>query len=73
MADPKLEEFTRANDLSNIRFLRHMQQYIRDVTQPQLDERDRLLEENRQLKADLDDATKPAPRKAKPEREAVTA
>ncbi len=70
--DPKLEEFTRANDLSNMRFLRQMQQYIRDVTQPQLEERDRLLDENRQLRADLDDATKPAPRKTK-EREAASA
>ncbi len=71
--DPKIEEFTRANDLSNMRFLRHMQQYLREDTQPKLEERDRLLEENKQLRADLDEATKPTPRKGKTEREAVPA
>ncbi len=51
--DPKIEEFTRANDLSNLRFLRQMQQYLRDDTQPKLDERERLIEENSYLQHEM--------------------
>lgn len=69
--DPKLEEFTRAFEISQ-RFLRQMQQYIREDTQPKLEELDRLIEENKQLRADLDEATKPSAKKGKAERETVT-
>lgn len=45
MADPKIEEFTRAFELQP-RFLRQMQEYLRTTVQPQLEERDRLIDEN---------------------------
>lgn len=51
--DPKLEEFTRASDLSNLRFLRSLQEYVRTTIQPQLDERDRLLVEIQELRDEL--------------------
>lgn len=59
MPDPKLEEFTRARELQP-RFFRDMQSYLRDVIQPKLDERERMIEditalteENRELKKKL--------------------
>ena len=46
-------------------FFRRCQRVFRDEVQPQLDERDRLLEENATLKADLEKLT--APKRAKAE------
>jgi len=58
MADPLLEEFARAPGSLRPDFFRRVQRHIRDVINPQLDERDRLLEENAQLRADLDKSKK---------------
>lgn len=52
MADPKLQEFTRAGELK-FSFLRNIQDYVRDHIQPQLEEREALLVENAELKAKL--------------------
>jgi hypothetical protein len=63
MADPKLEEFTRASSLQP-QFLHALQRYVRETVQPQLEERERLLEENARLKTQLERAD----RTRKPER-----
>ena len=51
MADPKIEEFCRAKGPDDFRLgkFRDLQAYLRDTIQPQLDERDRLIEENHRL------------------------
>ena len=52
MADPKLEEFSRARELQQ-HFFRDVQRHVRDVIQPQLEEREQLLIENAELKSQI--------------------
>lgn len=55
MPDPQLQEFCSVYSLQTYRpdvFRRH-QRHVRDVIQPQLDEREALLAENATLKAKL--------------------
>lgn len=67
MGHPLIDEFCRANAFQP-QFLRRCQRVFREEVQPQLDERDRLLAENAELKAKLDKQAKSAARKV----EAVT-
>jgi hypothetical protein len=43
-------------------FFRRMQRVLRDEVQPMLDERDRLLAENAELRAEVEKASKRKPR-----------
>lgn len=67
MGHPLIDEFCRIYSPDGMRteFFRRCQRVFRDEVQPQLDERDRLLEENATLKADLEKLT--APKRAKAE------
>ena len=67
MGHPLIDEFCRINSLENMRFdfFRRCQRVFREDVQPQLDERERLLEENAALKADLERLT--APKRGKTE------
>ena len=56
MPDPQLQEFCGVGSLQTYRpdvFRRH-QRYVRDVVQPQLEERDALLIENADLREKLE-------------------
>jgi hypothetical protein len=52
MGHPLIEEFCRAHDFRPD-FLRRCQRVFRDEVQPLIDERERLLVENADLKAEL--------------------
>jgi len=69
MGHPLVEEFCRVHSPDQMRteFFRRCQRVFRDEVQPQLDERDRLLEENAALKAQLDDVGLTKVRRAKVE------
>lgn len=53
MGHPLIDEFARANTL-HPEFLRRCQRVFKSEVQAQLDERDRLLEDNAALKAELE-------------------
>lgn len=57
MGHPLIDEFCRIHTQESLRpdFFRRCQRVFRDEVQPQLDERDRLLDENATLKAQLED------------------
>ncbi len=54
MGHPLIDEFCRAKDSLRTEFFRRCQRVFRDEVQPQLDERDRLLEENAALKQQIE-------------------
>jgi regulator of replication initiation timing len=70
MAHPLIEQFCKIHtaDRMNTIFFRRMQRELRDVIQPMLDERDRLLVENAELRAEVEKTSK-----RKPKAETVTA
>lgn len=53
MGHPLVDEFCRAADLKPT-FIRRCQRVFREEVQTQLDERERLLEDNAHLKAQLE-------------------
>ncbi len=59
MGHPLIEEFCRVGSPDSLRmeFFRRCQRVFREEVQPQLDERERLLVENADLKAQLVKAT----------------
>lgn len=65
MPHPLIEQFCRIPGVANCQahFFNRVQRELRDEIQPLLDERDRLLVENAQLKTDNDKLRK----KSKPE------
>lgn len=65
MGDPLIEEFCRIYSADSMRseFFRRCQREFRDRVQPQLDERERLLVENAELKAQIEQLTAPKTRK----------
>jgi hypothetical protein len=64
MAHPIIEEFCRIHSPERMQtiFFRRMQRVLRDEVQPMLDERDRLLAENAELRAEVEKASKRKPR-----------
>jgi hypothetical protein len=54
MGHPLIEAFCRQSGQLQPEFYRRCQRVFRDEVQPMLDERDRLLEENAALKAQLE-------------------
>lgn len=69
MGHPLIDDFCRVQGVGNCQahFFNRCQRVFRDEVQPQLDERERLLEENAMLKAEIAKLT------AKKKPEAVTA
>ncbi len=57
MGHPTIDEFCRAHDFQ-AHFLRRCQRVFREEVQPQLDERERLLDENAALKAQIETLTR---------------
>jgi hypothetical protein len=54
MGHPLIEAFCRQSGQLQPEFYRRCQRVFRDEVQPMLDERDRLIEENATLKAQLE-------------------
>jgi hypothetical protein len=73
MPHPLLEQFCRIPGIDACRpdFFRRMQRELRDDIQPMLDQREALLAENAELKAQLEKAT--GKKAAKGQAEPVTA
>jgi regulator of replication initiation timing len=67
---PLIQEFCRIHSPERMQttFFRRAQRELRDVIQPMLDERDRLLVENAELRAEVEKSSK-----RKPKAETVTA
>jgi len=62
MGHPLIEQFCRASQL-HPDFLRRCQRVFRAEVQPLLEDRERLLEENASLRADVERLTVDAPRR----------
>lgn len=62
MGHPIIDEFCRVHSLQNLQPIafRRMQRIMRDEVQPQLDERDRLLVENADLREQVERLSKKA-------------
>ncbi|MGE0451783.1 MAG: hypothetical protein AB7Q29_19575 [Vicinamibacterales bacterium] len=64
MGHPLIEEFCRVSGAFSPEFLRRCQRVFREEVQPQLDEREHLLIENADLKAQVEKLTAKAKSKA---------
>ena len=66
MGHPAIHEFCRVKSMGSLRLdvFRRMQRLFRDEVNPRLDERDRLLEENAALKAEVERLTAKAAKKS---------
>lgn len=66
MGHPVIDEINRCHTLGQVQVqsFRRWQRLLRDEIQPQLDERERLLVENAELREALDKATKRSKKEA---------